>query len=335
LVSTKTPSPKEALVSHRRAKLTVAGRKLLIERILRDGWPVVAAAQAQGVSVATAYKWLRRYRSEGDPGLRDRSSRPHRSPRRTCGAREAAIVELRRRGRVGPHRIAWALGESRSTVYAVLRRHGLPRLAHLDRPTGVVVRYERARPGELIHIDVKRQARIPTGGGWQGRGRNAADFRRGYLARARTRHGYDRIHIALDDRSRVAYIEVHDDELLETARGFTTRAIAYFAALGVTVERVMTDNGSCYRRGYRRFLAKVGVKHVATRPYRPQTNGKVERFNHTVNQEWAYAARFRSNDERLATLPSWVHAYNHHRPHTALGGQTPMEILNNVRGNDS
>lgn len=322
-------------MSHRRAKLTVAGRKLLIERILEQGWAVPVAAEAQGVSAATAYKWVRRFRTEGAAGLLDRSSRPHRCPHRLAPQREAAIVELRRRGRVGPHRIAWALGESQSTVYSVLRRHGMPRLAHLDRPSGVPVRYERDHPGELVHIDIKRQGRIPDGGGWWIDGyKSARGMHQSYVHRAtkKTRLGYDHLHIAVDDRSRIAYVEVHPDELRRTAEAFTERAIAYFAELGVEVQRVMTDNGSCYRGPYTRFLESRGVRHVRTRPYRPQTNGKVERFNHTINAEWAYAAEFVSNDARLATLPAWLHAYNYHRPHWSLGGNSPMDTLNNVPG---
>lgn len=323
-------------MSHRRAKLTPAGRKLLVERILEQGWAVPVAADAQGVSVATAYKWVRRYQAEGEPGLADRSSRPHRSPRRLSPQRELAIIELRRRARVGPHRIAWALGEQRSTVYAVLRRHAMPCLSHLDRPTGRPVRYERHRPGELVHIDVKRQGRIPDGGGWWVQGaKNKEAFHRGYVARTRGGHGYDFLHIAVDDHSRFAYLEVHDDEGLQTSKAFTERAVRYFAELGVTVERIMTDNGNCYRKSYRQFLVEHGIKHQPMRAYRPQTNGKVERFNKTVNEEWAYAAVFTSNNARLATLPAWLHAYNYHRPHTALGGKAPADRLNNVRGNHS
>lgn len=323
-------------MSHRRAKLTVAGRKLLIERILEQGWATPVAAEAQGVSAATAYKWIRRYEAEGEAGLQDRSSRPRRSPRRLSPEREAAILELRRRARVGPHRIGWALGEQRSTVYAVLRRHGMPCLAHLDRPTGAPVRYEKERPGELVHIDVKRQGRIPDGGGWWVQGRKNKDaYHRGYVQRTRGGHGYDFLHIAVDDHSRVAYLEVHDDEALKTSKAFTERAVGYFAELGVAVERIMTDNGNCYRKSYRQFLSERGIKHSPTRPYRPQTNGKVERLNKTVNEEWAYAAAFTSNDDRLATLPAWIHAYNYHRPHTSLGGKAPIDRLNNVRGNHS
>jgi transposase InsO family protein len=319
-------------VSHRRAKLTFEGRKALVSRIVSEGWPVAAAAEAQCVSAATAYKWVRRFREEGYDGLRDRSSRPLRCPRRLSPDREKAILEMRRRARVGPHRIAWALGESQSTVSAVLRRHREPRLVHLDRPTGAVVRYQREVPGELLHIDIKRQARIPDGGGWRvnplasGISNNRKHvYRKGKL-------GSDRIHIAVDDATRLTYLEVHDDEKSGTAQGFTRRAIDHFAELGVEVKEVMTDNGPTYQRGYRTFLAGLGLKHVRIRPYRPQTNGKVERFNRTLTTEWAYSAPFTSNDQRLATLPAWLHAYNYHRPHMALGGRSPIDVLNNVSG---
>jgi len=324
----------EALVSHRRAKLTVEGRRALVERVLDQGWSVATAAEAQCVSAATAYKWVRRFKQEGLAGLVDRSSRPRRSPRRLAPEREAAILELRRQARVGPHRIAWRLGEAQSTVSAVLRRHGEPRLAHLDRPTGRPVRYERRRPGELVHVDVKKQGRIPDGGGWRAHGRRAARNHQFWEHRRGT-SGYDYLHIAVDDHSRVAYVETHRDERRSTAEAFVARAIDHFAELGVSVERVMTDNGSCYRRPFSEFLQARGVKHVRTRPYRPQTNGKVERFNHTLNSEWAYASAFTSNDDRLATLPAWLHAYNCHRPHTGLGGLSPMDRLNNVPGKNS
>jgi transposase InsO family protein len=193
------------------------------------------------------------------------------------------------------------------------------------------VRYERERPGELIHIDIKKQGRIPEGGGWRALGRQAARNNQWSQSQRPTR-SYDFLHIALDDHSRLAYIEVLPDEKRTTAESFTARAIAHFAELGVETERVMTDNGSCYRRPFSEFLTRLGVKHIRTRPYRPQSNGKVERFNLTLNQEWAYAALFTSNDDRLATLPAWVHAYNCHRPHTSLGGAAPIARLNNVPG---
>jgi transposase InsO family protein len=313
-------------MAHPRAKLTVAGRRLLVERMLERGWPPARAAEAQGVSVATAYKWLGRWRAEGLAGLADRSSRPQTSPRRLPVGREQAILAFRERHRVGPHRIGWALGEAPSTVHAVLRRHQVPRLWELDRPTGQPVRYQRQRPGELVHLDVKKQGRIPDGGGHRVHGRGC---RRG--GRSKRGLGYDFVHAAVDDCSRVAYLEVHPDERAATVAGFAQRALAFFAGLGVGVERVLTDNGNGYRsRAFAGVLATAGVAHKRTRPYRPQANGKVERLNLTLEREWAYARPYGSNQQRLDTLPAWVHDYNHHRPHRALNGRSPMQLLNNL-----
>lgn len=314
-------------MAHPRAKLTVAGRRLLVERIRGQGWPVPRAAEAQGVSVATAYKWLRRRQLEGDAGLADRCSRPHTSPRRLAPDREQAILAYRAAWRVGPHRIAWALGEAPSTVHAVLQRHRVPRLADLDRPTGQVVRYQRQRPGELVHLDVKKQGRIPNGGGHRMLG--VAAGRRNKQA-----VGYDVIHVAIDDCSRVAYLEAHPDERGVTVAGFARRALAFYASLGVVVERVLTDNGMGYRSdAFREVLTSAGVCHKRTRPYRPQTNGKAERLNRTLAGEWAYARPYTSNRGRLDALPGWLQSYNHHRPHTALGGRSPMQLLNNLPDN--
>jgi transposase InsO family protein len=313
-------------VSHPRAKLTVQGRHLLVGRVLEGGWTVPMAAEAQGCSAATGYKWLRRFVAEGPQGLRDRSSRPHRSPARLSRAREAAILARREATLEGPHRIAWALGESPATVHRVLRRLGVPRLRDLDRPTRTVVRYERERPGELVHVDVKKQGRIPAGGGWRIHGR---DRRAG--SRKLRGQGYDFVHAAVDDRSRLAYAEILTDERKETASAFMTRALGFFAERGITVERVLTDNGSCYRSGaFARVLAEAGVCHRRTRPYRPQTNGKVERFNLTLKWEWAYARAYETNASRTEELERWLHDYNYHRPHMAHAGRPPISVLNNV-----
>jgi transposase InsO family protein len=318
-------------MAHPRAKLTVHGRRLLVARVLELGWPPVEAARAQGVSVATCYKWLGRWRGEGPAGLADRSSRPHTSPRRLSAAREQAILAYRATHRVGPHRIGWALGEAHSTVHAVLARQQVPRLGELDRPTGQVVRYQRQRPGELVHLDVKKQARIPQGGGHRAHGR---DCRRG--GRVKQGLGYDFVHAAVDDCSRVAYLEIHPDEGAATVAGFARRALGFYAELGVKVERVLTDNGSGYRsRVFGEVLAAAGVAHKRTRPYRPQCNGKVERLNLTLAREWAYARPYPSNQRRLDALPAWLHDYNHHRPHRALDGRSPMQLLNNLPGSHS
>jgi transposase InsO family protein len=313
-------------VSHPRAKLTVQGRRLLVERVLELGWTVPMAAEAQGCSSATGYKWIRRFAAEGDQGLHDRSSRPHRSPARLSACREAAIVARRQATLEGPHRIGWVLGEAPSTVHRVLRRLGVPRLRDLDRPTRVVVRYERERPGELLHIDVKKQGRIPAGGGWRVHGRANVPSSKRHRG-----DGYDFVHAAVDDRSRLAYAEILPDERKETASAFVTRAIGFYAARGVQIERVLTDNGACYRSGeFNRVLAEAGISHRRTRPYRPQTNGKVERFNLTLKWEWAYARPYQTNASRTAWLDSWLHHYNYHRPHMAHGGRAPITVLNNV-----
>lgn len=314
---------------HRTAKLTPFGRRLLVHRIVVEGWPAATAAEMLGVSRATAYKWLRRYRAEGEAGLEDRSARPHRRPRALPEREVRRILIARRRLRVGPHRLGPLLGHSRSTVYGVLRRNGLSRLAHADRLTGVPVRYVRERPGELIHVDVKRLGRVPPGGGHRMLGQTA----RNHLAL-----GHDYLHVAIDDASRVAYVAVRPDEQAASTVSFIEEAVAFFAGHGVRVERVMTDNAWTYTHSRRLadLFADLGIRHVRTRPRRPQTNGKAERFIGTIQREWAYARLFRSNDERLATLPGWVDAYNRRRPHAGLDGQTPLSVLvNKVDENDT
>jgi transposase InsO family protein len=243
---------------------------------------------------------------------------------RLSRSREQAIVDYRRRTLEGPHRIAWALGEAPSTVHRVLKRLGVPRLRDLDRPTRTVVRYERERPGELVHVDIKKQGRIPAGGGWRILGRaQAPNAHRG--------DGYDFIHAAVDDRSRLAYAEILPDERKETASAFISRAIGFYAEHGVRVERILTDNGSCYRsKEFARTLSAAGVEHRYTRPYRPQTNGKVERFNLSLKWEWAYARSYETNTSRTEELIRWLHHYNYHRPHMALSGRAPITAVNNV-----
>lgn len=314
---------------HRTAKLTPFGRRLLVDRVLIEGWPAATAAEMLGVSRATAYKWLRRYRTEGAAGLEDRSARPHRRPRALPEREVRRILIVRRRLRVGPHRLGPLLGHSRSTVYGVLRRNGVSRLAHADRLTGAPVRYVRERPGELVHVDVKRLGRVPPGGGHRMLGESA----RNHLAL-----GYDYLHVAVDDATRLAFVGVHPDERAATTVRFVRDAIAFFASHGVRVERVMTDNAMTYVNslGLRDLFAERGIRHVRIRPRRPQTNGKAERFIGTLQREWAYRRLFRSNDERLATLPGWVDAYNRRRPHAGLDGQTPLSVLvNKLDGNDN
>ena len=316
-------------MSHARARLTEFGRGLLIERVLQEGWTAAATAEAAGVSRATVYKWLGRYRREGTAGLRDRSSRPACSPRRLSAAAEERVLRLRRSRKLGPHRLAALLGVPRSTCYAVLRRHQLHRLDWLDRLSAEVIRrYERERPGELIHVDIKKLARIPAGGGHRmlGRGQDRYGGHSGA--------GYDFIHAAVDDHSRLAYAEIHGDEKATTVAAFMVQALAFFASHGVPVERVLTDNGSAYRSHLvQAVLTSAGTRHLFTRPYRPQTNGKVERFNRTLLEEWAYVRLYRGNARRAGLLPAWLHTYNHHRCHTALGGLPPIARVNNLSGN--
>jgi transposase InsO family protein len=315
-------------VAHRRAKLTVFGRRLLVDRVDTDGWTVARAAEASGVSRQTATKWVRRHRAEGLAGLEDRPSRPRHSPRALPQAGVDAILRARHELGVGPHRLAPVIGVPRSTIGDVLARHGLSRLADRDRPTGIPIRYVRERPGELLHMDVKKLGRIPDGGGHRFRGRGGGT--------PRSHRGYDYVHQVVDDMSRVAYAAVFADERGPTCAAFLREAAAFFAGLGVRIERVMTDNARNYTmsRAFAQALDEIGARHLRTRPFRPQTNGKSERFNRTMLDEWAYARPYASNNERLLAFGPWLDHYNHHRPHTALGGLTPMEVLvNNVSGN--
>lgn len=311
---------------HANAKLTVRGRRTLIDRI-QAGRPVAHVAAEMGISRAAAYKWWARWRLEGDRGLWDRSSRPHRSPYRTSRHLERRIEALRRSRKLGPARIGWRLGVPASTVHRVLVRLGLNRLVWFDRPTGRVIRrrIEHDHPGELVQVDVKKLGRIPPGGGWRAHGRgNVVD------AKA-TKVGYAFIHTAIDSHTRVAYSEVLPDEKGLTAVGFWHRAHAWFVEHNISVETVQTDNGACYKaRAFTAAVDATGTAHRRLPPRRPQWNGKVERFNRTLLDEWAYARVYRSEPARTRALDRWLHLYNHHRAHSALAGQAPMTRVNNL-----
>ncbi len=316
-------------MAHRRAKLTPFGRLLIAERVLELGWTAAEAARAAGVSRATAYKWVRRYREEGSAGLEDRSSRPGRCAHALPERQVRRILRARRRLRQGPHQLAAVVGSPRSTVYSVLRRHQMSRLAHLDRPSGAPIRYEKQHPGELVHIDVKKLGRIPAGGGWRMLGRSVETRRASERSRRVGRAGYDYLHAAVDDHSRVAYVEVHPDERGGTCARFLARAAGFFAEHGVRIQAVMTDNAMNYRRSqaFAELMAALEISHVPIPPYHPRVNGKVERFNRTLVEEWAYRRLYRSNAERLRALGLWVEFYNRRRSHTALGGQPPISRL--------
>jgi transposase InsO family protein len=264
--------------------------------------------------------------------MEDRSSRPHSSPRRTATRRERRIIAVRVNRRWGPARIGYLLGIHPSTVHRVLSRYRLAKLTWLDRGTGRVIRrYEHDRPGDLVHVDIKKLGRIPDGGGHRVLGRIAGRKNKAGTT-ANRRPGYHYLHNAVDDHSRLAYTEILADETTETAAAFWQRANAWFQAQGITVQRVLTDNGNCYRS--RAFAQALGpdIKQKRTRPYRPQTNGKVERFNRTMLEEWAYNRPYRSEAERVAAFPEWLHVHNHHRTHTALKGQTPASRVTNLSG---
>ena len=319
-------------MSHPNAFLAPLGRLQLAKCVVDDGWPLRRAAQRFQVSVPTAVRWAGRYRELGEAGMEDRSSRPASSPGRTPQRTERRIIAVRVNRRWGPARIAYLLGMHPSTVHKVLARYRLARLSWLDRGTGRVIRrYEHTRPGDLVHVDIKKLGRIPNGGGHRAVGRAKGWSNRGH-GKDRSGSGYAYIHTAIDDHSRLAYSEILQDERQETAAAFWQRANASFQASGIIVRRVLTDNGSCYRSKVFNTVLGPGIKHRYTRPYRPQTNGKVERFNRTMVEEWAYAKPYRSETERAQAFHAWLHYYNHHRGHTALRGQSPASRVTNLRG---
>ena len=311
---------------HKNARLTARGRYLMVERVVEEGWTVASAAEAGGVSERTAYRWLRRYRAGGKAALEDRSSAPGRCPHRVPAARVEAIEELRRDRLTGPQ-IAARLGLPRSTVGVVLRRLKLGRLRDLE-PRPVAVRYQRSRPGELIHLDTKKLGRFETvGHRFAGRGPGR---------HANKGSGFDHVHVCIDDASRLAYSEILPSDGQHDATAFLERALAWLKRHGVTVERVMTDNGSAYRsKLFASILRTAGLRHIRTRPYTPRTNGKAERFIQTALREWAYAAPYASSNERSQAIKPWIDHYNTTRPHAGIAGLSPWTRLNNLLGNDN
>jgi transposase InsO family protein len=327
-------------VVHANAVLTPRGRLLLARRVVEEGWPIARAAEHFHVSWPTAKRWASRYAAMGPAGMSDRSSRPHRSPNRTPQPMVRTIVRLRCRHRLSPLAIASRLLMPASTVHAVLVRCRLNRLSHIDIRTGEPIRrYEHDHPGALIHVDVKKLGNIPTGGGWRFVGRGQGKKNRAAtpdVARSRYRDvllGHAFVHTVIDDHSRVAYVEIHDDETAQTAIAVLRRAVDWFRVRGAIVERVLSDNGACYRsRAWRDACAELHIQHKRTRPYRPQTNGKIERFHRTMAQEWAFTRHYPNELARRSALPAWLHTYNHHRQHSAIGKVPPITRLTNLPG---
>ncbi len=319
-------------MSHRNARLTVHGRRLIVERVLVHGRRRAHVAAEMGVSRQCVSHWVSRYQSEGEDGLHDRSSRPHTAPTRTAEQVEAQVLGLRERERRGQDWIGPEIGVPPRTVSRILRRHRMPYLRELDPLTGAViraskttaVRYERDRPGQLVHMDVKKIGRIPDGGGWRAHGRATLSTGRDRTGTV----GFDYVHSLVDDHSRLAYSEVLTDEKGPTCAGFLDRAAGYFAAHGIDrIERVMTDNAWAYKYSLREVVARLGARQVFIRPHCPWQNGKVERLNRTLQTEWAYRQVFTSNTARTAALAPWIEYYNTRRRHSALGGLPPISRL--------
>jgi transposase InsO family protein len=319
-------------VSHRNARLTVYGRRLIVERVLHQGRPRAHVAAEMGVSRQCVGHWITRFLTEGQDGLLDRSSRPHTSPTRTPTQVEAQVLAAREQQRRGQDWIGPELGVAPRTVSRILRRHQVRYLHELDPLTGQVirsgkttaVRYERSRPGELVHMDVKKIGRIPEGGGWRARGREARSASRDHKSKV----GFDYVHSLIDDHSRLAYSEVLPDEKGPTCAAFLHRAAGYFAAFGIDrIERVMTDNAWAYKYSLREVITALGARQVFIRPHCPWQNGKVERLNRTLQTEWAYRQVFTSNTDRTTALAPWIEYYNTRRRHSALGGLPPVSRL--------
>ena len=321
-------------MSHANARLNVRGRLLLVDRVRRQGWAVAHAAKAMGISRQCAHRWLARFDAQGQAGLVDRSSRPRRCPRQTPASVEAAVLKCRKDHQRGQDWIGPELGLPARTVARILRRHQVPYLRETDPMTGEVirsskataVRYEKDRPGELVHMDVKKIGRIPDGGGWRAHGRSMGST----AAQKRARIGYDYVHSAVDDHTRMASSEILPDEKGTTCAGFLARAAAHFASHGIgRIEAVMTDNHFSYKqsRDVAAVLADLGARHVFIKAHCPWQNGKVERLNRTLQTEWAYRQVFTSNAQRAAALAPWLEYYNTRRRHSALGGLPPLSRL--------
>lgn len=318
-------------MSHRNAKLTPAGRQILVTRIL-SGRPAAHVAKEMGVSRQCAHRWINRYRQHGTSGLYDRSSKPNTSPASTPDQTRQFVLKTRETERLGRDEIARRAGISPATVSRIIARAGLPALHELDPVTGIRIRatrrtqlrYEREAPGDLIHIDVKKLGRIPDGGGWRVQGPGALNHQRGRVGARKL--GMDHVHVAVDDHSRLAYARILPDERGATCAQFLTEAAAFFARHGIRVREVMTDNALNYRssHAFRAALSGLGARHVLTRPYSPWQNGKAERFNRTMQEGWAYRRVFVSNQDRADALQPWLEYYNYARPHTACSGRPPI-----------
>jgi transposase InsO family protein len=326
-------------VSHANAALTPKARLRVAQLVVDQGDSIPEVAARFQCSYTTVKRWALRY-AAGE-SMQDRSSRPHTMPTKTCPATTKRIVSLRLRKRLGPVQLAARVGVAPSTVHRVLTRCRLNRLTHVDRATGEPVRrYEHDHPGSMLHVDVKKLGNIPDGGGWRFVGRAQGDRNRARTDTTRRKGrirgpllGTAFVHTVIDDHSRVAYAEVRDDETALTATAVLGNAVAWFAKRGITVERVLSDNGSAYRSLlWREVCAELVIKHSRTRPYRPQTNGKIERFHRTMSDGWGFARCYTSESERRDALPAWLHEYNHHRPHTACGNKPPITRLTNLPG---
>ena len=314
--------------SHKNARLTPKGREAMVRSVVDGGLSRTAAARRFNTTAKTVAKWVERFRKDGDEGLRDRSSRPHSSPNQTSLATRASVEVLRRQRYTGKQ-IAIELGLSAATVSRILRRLGLNKIDALE-PCEPVRRYERQRPGEMIHLDIKKLGRINGIGH-----RITGDRTRQSNLRSRGKGpGWEFVHVAIDDASRVAFAKVMNSERRRSATAFLKAALAYYESLGIKVERVMTDNGSCYKSfAFRRLCKRLGLRHIRTRPYTPKTNGKAERFIQTSLREWAYAKAYQHSHQRTNDLPIWLHRYNWHRPHAGIGDRTPISRLGLTENN--